>query len=819
MRVYLRLYFSKFIISLFALVFFYTLNGQVLNNVGKDSILHKIRPVNIADIPILSGEKIVELQRTKESISKDFKVVTICAVNDSMLSVIDTLLLNDEKIELESQSTRYLSNKVINWKKYSESLGKEISFFTDALKTLGNYSDKINNDKLLWESTRKDLTGGETEAAILKRVDQLLLEIEQVKNFITTKQDSLLVSLSKTTESSLLVDEFINKVDQVYTEKKKEIFVQNEPSIFSIDYSNPRKTSFIEPVRNFYNTEVKDMIAFISKKVSNLIIQIIFLILLVLLFIWIKNKLNSSEFTSTSFYRSMLVKIMSRSISAAITLGVFIFALLFPDRPELLKDIITLLIILPVVLIGKTFVDKRFHNYLYLFGVLMILDTVYIVFPTDNLYYILILLIASIIEIYVLWQLIRYYYHNPYPKHFINALIIIILLANISSSILGFTGLLYGSTTLAELTIHLPINNAFSGLLIFSIIIIINGLVSFAVENPWFRKLNVIRIYGKVIKKWVISIINICFSIMWLLMVLTQVNAKRYVVDSLIGILTREIKLGEVEFTLGSILMFIVVIWLSIIISRIIRTLLEYDILDKFHMSKGVPHTIALMVRYSIITIGVLLAVTAAGFPISSLTVLAGAFGVGIGFGLQNIFNNIVSGFILLFERPIQIGDTIEVGELIGEVKSIGIRSSNVKTIEGADVIVPNGQLISNEVVNWTLSDQRRRIEVTAGVAYGSDPHKVKDLFEKVLKNHKDILDDPSPSVFFQGLGDSSLDFRLLFWTSNYPEWIRIRSDIVFGVHDILTEEGISIPYPQMDLHLRSIDKPVNIIQKDKKTK
>jgi len=122
-----------------------------------------------------------------------------------------------------------------------------------------------------------------------------------------------------------------------------------------------------------------------------------------------------------------------------------------------------------------------------------------------------------------------------------------------------------------------------------------------------------------------------------------------------------------------------------------------------------------------------------------------------------------------------------------------------VRTFDGAEVIVPNGNLISNEVVNWTLSDQQRRIEVMAGVAYGSDPHQVQKLFLKELEAHPDIIKDPSPKVHFHNLGDSSLDFRLLFWTSNFGDWIRIRSDIVFKVHDILKENNIEIPFPQQD--------------------
>jgi small-conductance mechanosensitive channel len=188
------------------------------------------------------------------------------------------------------------------------------------------------------------------------------------------------------------------------------------------------------------------------------------------------------------------------------------------------------------------------------------------------------------------------------------------------------------------------------------------------------------------------------------------------------------------------------------------------------------------------------------------LTIIFSAFSVGIGFGLQNIFNNLVSGVILLFERPIQLGDTVEVGTLIGRVQSMGIRSSNIKTFDGAEVIVPNGQLISQEVVNWTLTDQHRRIEVISGVAYGSDVHKVKELLMGVLNEHPDIMKEPNPQVLFNAMGDSSLDFRMLFWTAKFDDWLRVKSEIVFAVHDILYANNIEIPFPQRDLHIRSMD-------------
>ncbi|NTW45001.1 MAG: mechanosensitive ion channel, partial [Anaerolineaceae bacterium] len=208
-----------------------------------------------------------------------------------------------------------------------------------------------------------------------------------------------------------------------------------------------------------------------------------------------------------------------------------------------------------------------------------------------------------------------------------------------------------------------------------------------------------------------------------------------------------------------------------------------------------------------------------AGLRMTNLTIILGAMSVGIGFGLQNIFNNLVSGLILLLERPIKIGDTIEVGPMIGVVKHIGIRASNVHTVDGAEIIVPNGNLISNEVINWTLSDQKRRIEVLVGVAYGSDPYKVQQIFQRIVEEHPDVVQDPKPIILFNKFGDSSLDFRLLFWTDNFDEWIRIRSEVIFKIYDALKEASIVIPFPQRDLHIRSINPEIEIKKTDKQDK
>ena len=184
------------------------------------------------------------------------------------------------------------------------------------------------------------------------------------------------------------------------------------------------------------------------------------------------------------------------------------------------------------------------------------------------------------------------------------------------------------------------------------------------------------------------------------------------------------------------------------------------------------------------------------------MTVLAGAFGVGLGFGMQSIVNNFVSGLILLFERPIHVGDIIEVGDLVGEVSRIGIRASIVRTYLGAEMIVPNAQLATERVINWTLSDRRRRIDLAVGVDYGSAPDKVVEVLESVARSHPSILKDPVPQAVFIKFDDSSIDFELRAWTNQFERWPKIKTELAAGVYAALHAAGMSLPFPQREVRV-----------------
>lgn len=230
-------------------------------------------------------------------------------------------------------------------------------------------------------------------------------------------------------------------------------------------------------------------------------------------------------------------------------------------------------------------------------------------------------------------------------------------------------------------------------------------------------------------------------------------------------------------------------------------------------MERGTRDALITITGYVGVVIAVLVALSVAGIEFSNIALIAGALSVGIGFGLQNIVNNFVSGLILLFERPIKRGDWIVVGNTEGYVSRIRIRSTQIKTFDRADVIIPNSELISGQVTNWMLSDSTGRARIPVGVAYGSDAEKVKEILLKVAADHPDVLTDgpvPQPFVLFRGFGDSSMDFELRCHIGNIDKRLRVISDINFAIDKAFRDNGIVIPFPQRDVHIYGTDGPTH---------
>lgn len=276
--------------------------------------------------------------------------------------------------------------------------------------------------------------------------------------------------------------------------------------------------------------------------------------------------------------------------------------------------------------------------------------------------------------------------------------------------------------------------------------------------------------------------------------------------------LNYELRLGDSALSLGGLIKLLALLALVLIFERIFRHLLVTRVLSRTKMEPPLRYAVGRFVGYLVFVLGFVLALNNVGINLSSLTVVASAVGIGLGFGLQNIVNNFFSGLIILAERPIAIGDRIEVGGVAGEVTKINMRSTVVVTNDNITIIVPNSDFISNPVTNWSHGDPKVRLRLPVGVAYGSDVQNLKRVLLEVAAQNSSVLKDPAPNLFFCGFGDSSLDFELGVWTvdmSRNPH--RFRSDLYYAIEQALRDNQIEIPFPQRDLHIRSGELPARL--------
>jgi small-conductance mechanosensitive channel len=262
---------------------------------------------------------------------------------------------------------------------------------------------------------------------------------------------------------------------------------------------------------------------------------------------------------------------------------------------------------------------------------------------------------------------------------------------------------------------------------------------------------------------------------------------------------------GKGAISLGTILYFIFSFWFLFFISSRARRLLTTRVLANANFELGLRETIGSATRLVIIVIGSIVIIQSAGIDLSALSLLAGALGVGIGFGLQNITDNSISGLIILFEKPIKVGDRIEVGDVNGDVLSISVRATTILTNDNISIIVPNSEFISKQVINWSHNDRNIRFRIPVGVSYNEDPEKIKAILLSVANDEAHVLKKPEPQVIFDGFGDSSLDFMLAVWTNSYIARPRIlKSNLYFEIFKRFKEAGVEIPFPQRDIHIRS---------------
>lgn len=287
------------------------------------------------------------------------------------------------------------------------------------------------------------------------------------------------------------------------------------------------------------------------------------------------------------------------------------------------------------------------------------------------------------------------------------------------------------------------------------------------------------------------------------------------ILDRINGVFTHTLfTIGKTDFSLLLILTVILSLFALFFISAKIEKVIIRILSKKSKENIGTTKAIGTITRYVILVIGLLIIFQSLGINMSTLNVLFGALGVGIGFGLQNIVNNFISGLIILFERPIKVGDRIEVGDINGDVMDISARATTINTNDNITIIVPNSEFISSQVINWSHSDRNVRFRIPVGVSYNEDPEKIRAILLDVAEKHPGVLKKPETIVLFDEYGESSLNFYLVVWTTDFINRPRVlKSELYYEIFRRFKKEGVEIPFPQRDLHLKSGFDQENLIK------
>lgn len=689
-------------------------------------------------------------------------------------------------------------------------------------KTLETNAMKVDlgEIKKTWDKTLKLEREEKLPKQVAERIQTNLKEINTLNKELTAHNNTLLTKQDEMTGALIFLHEVLNSITKTEQSIRTHIYTIDSPPIWQMFSVEIDTLTFEQRLDKIIIRQSNDFKNFLENYRVNIYYHILFFVLLLVLSFYLKIDVAKWSDEKKDVTIKSSLHVISKPFSSSLLVSILVTGLFYSEAPDDVLSYFYALLVVPVLTIVPGLIPGISRKYFYFVGGVFILSQLANYFSGLVILERSILLFLDIITVVLLVNLLRSSGEIREKSPNVNwgftftimrLSIFLLSLSAIANSV--------GNAQLSKIVSQGSLTMIYGGIIIYASAITLRGLFALFTQLDTISRLNMIKNYSDEVKGRTFQVIRWAAILYWLYLTLSNYLIFEPIYNWLFEAIIRERKLGSVVITIGSILAFFFTLWISMLITRFVRFILQDEILTHFEMPRGVPGAISMMVKLSLMTLGIILAFGAAGIDMSQITILIGALGVGIGFGLQNIFNNLISGLILAFERPIQTGDIIQIASinLTGEVKEIGIRASTVRTFDGAEVIVPNGNLISNEVINWTLSDHRKRQEIIVGVAYGTDTTKVLEILNKVVPGQDNVLKNPSPFIIFLGFGESSLDFRVLFWT-HFDNGLSTKSAVGIAIDEAFKKEGIVIPFPQNDLHLRSVSDTIDFQMEKKST-
>jgi len=756
----------------------------------------------------------------KKSLIPDYEIKANNRIQDIKKIIADTVDLSEwkskvEKIEkdvkhkgqiLDSINVNTLSSVRLEkwlrrWNIFSSNIKDLQTNINNKISLFESLNSELDYSYHLWLKTSLNIKNADISKSIKDSVAVTKYKFRTLRKQVKD-EENLYLTLKYRTNS--LLNETVKRQKQIKSAREnivKNLLIAEEPVLWEAlnnNYTDTVETNqinIIKETKNNIKTFLTNNHYFIY---LTLLVFIFILVLLILIQKSIKKSVSIEDIKTSAISSVKLV--LNRPVVISLLL-MWLYLSLFFKLPVEIKSIVLIIMLTPLIIQIK----ESFGRFKLLSLILFLIYYLFVStkFLFDNLP-LLSRLIYLGIDIFSIAVIVNYIRQKEYFKQFKGTVGLVKAIFYIETIIFSTSAIFFiaGNVILATMLLSGAVGVIMGGIILYSLYQLLYSLLVLMFEGYYLKKLNVIKQYSVQIKKSLKKFLGFFMLIYWFSLSLSGFGIKTEVFTALKNAYTHQFTVGSTSFGINNIVAFFLAIYISIWFSRILIIFLKEDVFTRSKTDKGVSSTITLLLRYSIITFGFIFALAAAGIELEKISIVLGALGVGIGFGLQDIFKNLFSGLILAFERPIKEDDIIQIDDLSGTVKDIGFRSSTIRTFDGSDVIVPNGDIVSNRMINWTLSDRKRRLKINVGVAFNSDPELVLQLLKEAALEHPNVEHRMAPIPRFLGYGESTLDFQLLFWITDYDVGFSTGTQVMVNIHKKFKENNVEIPYPKRDVFI-----------------
>ncbi|MBO0861257.1 MAG: mechanosensitive ion channel [Chloracidobacterium sp.] len=748
-------------------------------------------PIPISDIVTQAENARSTLKEIEASVSSDPMTDTIERDLPRLTNEINARIEETANRVKGATSLDTISGFESDWRSLTENLPEWKDSLNVRAKNLEDDLQRIVELNGKGQRTLEELKTIGAPPEVMARIQEIIRASTQIHRSIVMQQAHVIALQNRVAEQQSRVDESLKTIRAKRQALVGQLLTQDSPPIWGAALWG--QADALSGVKESIAAQFETLNKFISRNQDRLILQVLIFVALAGFLFYLRRK---AHLQMGSDSKNAAV-IFDFPISTALVLAIMFTSRIYPQTPQILSAIFGAVALVPTVIILRKLVERSLYPLLYSLFVLYFFDKLRLIAePAPALARPLFLVEMICAFLFFCWfYLTRFMRKAPTAEeggHSGRALrVASILIPPFFAA--AFLLNAFGYVNLARLIGDAVLRSAYAAVIFYAVVRILDGLVALLLKTRRLNRLKMVREYASTIQGKALKFIRLVAFAWWLSLSLKAFNLRGPLFRAARAALTEKLTLGALNISAGDVLLFFAVVWAAFLLSRFIRFALEEDVYPRLTLDHGIPYAISTIVNYLILLLGFFFAVSAAGFDLTRLTVLLGAFGVGIGFGLQNIFSNFISGLILLFERPVNIGDEIKIGESSGVVRRIGIRASRIKQWDNSEIIVPNSKLISETVKNGSFTLQKRGIEIPVSVAHGVDVNVVINLLTDVARSNPLVAEKPAPQVILSEIVSPSLNLKLRVWTSHAEEGIRLTGELAVAISQRLAENNVVI--------------------------